>query len=55
MKLVTIETKVLRETELAVMVENLDGHKTWLPKSEIEIHKDEIEMPEWLAIDKELI
>ena len=53
--LVTIDAEVLLETQLAVMVENLDGEKVWLPKSQIEVNGDEIELPEWLATDKELI
>ena len=43
------------ETALAVMVRNLNNEKVWLPKSKIEIYNDIIEMPEWLAENKELI
>ena len=43
------------ETQMAVMVKNIDGDKVWLPKSEIEIYDGIIEMPEWLAEKKELI
>jgi len=43
------------ETQMAVLVTNLNDEKVWLPKSQIEIHEDTIEMPTWLAEDKELI
>ena len=43
------------ETQMAVMVKNIDGDKVWLPKSEIEVYEGIIEMPEWLAEKKELI
>ena len=43
------------ETQMAIMVKNIDGDKVWLPKSEIEIYDGIIEMPEWLAEKKELI
>lgn len=43
------------ETQMAVLVINLNGDKVWLPKSKIEVHHDTIEMPVWLAEDKELI
>ena len=43
------------ETHMAVMVENLNGEKVWLPKSEIEIYGEIIEMPLWLAEKKELV
>ena len=43
------------ETQMAVMVKNIDGDKVWLPKSEIEVYDGIIEMPEWLAEKKELI
>lgn len=43
------------ETPMAVMVKNLNGENIWLPKSEIEIYSGVIEVPEWLAIKKELI
>lgn len=43
------------ETELAVLVTNLEDEKVWLPKSQIEIDGAYIEVPEWLAESKELI
>lgn len=43
------------ETELAVLVTNLEDEKVWLPKSQIEIDGGYIEVPDWLAEDKELI
>lgn len=56
---VEVYVEIKRETELAVLVS--DGvSEFWLPKSQIEIEhrKDghaEITLPEWLAIDKEII
>ena len=45
------------ETEMARLF-YIDGSKVWIPKSQI-IEEDETEstiiVPEWLAIDKELI
>lgn len=43
------------ETEMAVMVTNLNDEKVWLPRSQIEIHGRHIEIPTWLAESKELI
>jgi hypothetical protein len=43
------------ETENAVLVRNLKSKAVWLPKSQIKINDDGIQMPEWLAIEKELI
>lgn len=54
--LVTIRAVILEpETELAIMVKNLEGRDVWLPKSKISIDGDEIELPEWLAEEKDLI
>lgn len=56
---VEIFVEIKRSTEMAVLVS--DGvNEFWLPKSQIEIEhrKDrhaEITLPEWLAIDKEII
>ena len=56
---VEIYAEIKRETELAILA--TDGvNDFWLPKSEIKIkrrkHTDvEIIIPEWLAIDKEII
>ena len=59
-EMVDIFVDIIRETEKALLV--TDGViETWLPKSQIEIietYKDngaDIELPEWLAIDKGLV
>lgn len=52
---VTLDLEVEAETELAVMVKNDHGDKVWLPKSKIHIHDDGIDVPDWLAVDKELV
>ncbi len=56
-----ITGKVVRTTELAVLLD-VGDYKVWLPKSQIEtefsfdIGQDiEVEIPEWLAIDKGLV
>jgi len=57
--LIEIYVEIKRESELAVLC--TDGtNDFWLPKSQIEIKyiKDsdaEITLPEWLAVDKEII
>ncbi len=60
-ELVDIQCEILNETDKAVRVENLKGKSVWLPKSQIEIERvgkaggDLLVMPEWLALEKELI
>ena len=51
---VKLDLEIHAETELAVLVENLEEEKVWLPKSQIEID-GVIEVPTWLAENKELI
>lgn len=57
-----IDVEILRETNMAIFVSNGDM-EAWIPKSQI-IDSDEnfeigtsitITIPEWLAIEKELI
>lgn len=48
------------ETEKAILVVNLKNKDVWLPKSQIEIDSEakgvvELQIPEWLAVEKELI
>ena len=60
-KLIEVAVTILHETVMAFLVD--DGiNQVWLPKSQIKDHEDisigetlEIEIPEWLAIDKEII
>ena len=54
---IEIDIEILAETDKAIMLENLQDEKVWLPKSQIDISASEDSMliPEWLAIDKELI
>lgn len=52
---VTLDLDIEAETELAIMVRDLDDRKVWLPKSKIHIHDDGVDVPEWLAIDKDLV
>lgn len=53
--IIEINIKPKRETENAVMVENIKGENVWLPKSQVEVDNEGIQMPEWLAEDKGLI
>ena len=54
-ELVDIAAELRHETEKAFLI--FDGAKTvWLPKSQVEQNGDgTFTMPEWLAIEKELI
>lgn len=52
--LVDIAGEVKGETDLAYRF--YDGSKTvWLPKSQVEWDGKTMTMPEWLALDKEII
>lgn len=57
MSIVTIKAEILHETKAAILIRSDEGVKCWLPFSLIEIHPEEgeIDLPEWLAIEKELI
>ena len=57
---VEIFGEIKRETEMAILLD--DGTmKVWLPKSQIEYDEPNkygqttVEMPEWLAIEKEIV
>lgn len=55
-RLVDLKGKFISETERAFRVD-FDGRVVWLPKSQVE--RDETDetytMPEWLAIEKEIV
>lgn len=53
--MVEIAGEIVRETDAAILFD--DGtQKVWLPLSQIEINDDgTVSMPEWLAMEKELI
>lgn len=57
---------ILRETDAAILFSDVDdpsdkrARKAWLPKSQIEIDKQRdgsvvVTLPEWLAVEKELL
>jgi hypothetical protein len=54
-ELVDVAGEIRAQTEKAIHF--YDGSRTvWLPRSQIEINDDgTVTMPEWLALDKELI
>jgi hypothetical protein len=53
--IITIEATVRHETERAYLLENLKGEKVWVPKSQCEFERGELQIPEWLAEEKGLI
>ena len=57
--IIELQVLIKRSTEKAIMVENLKRRDVWLPKSQVEIDgptsRTTIQLPEWLAIDKELV
>lgn len=60
--IIDVEVRVLKRTEMAALVKDGSDRKAWLPLSEIEIHPPEgsrlsqtVSLPEWLALEKELI
>jgi len=48
--------ELIKETDLSWLLK-IDGDQIWFPKSRCEIDEDDgtIEVPEWLAIEKELV
>ncbi len=62
-KIIDISAQFVHQTEKGFCVKNLKDKPTWLPKSQIEIEGEnhmsgdsvQFQIPEWLAIDKELI
>lgn len=54
--IIEVSVIIKHETEKSILVDNLKGKPIWLPKSQIEIQNaNEISLPEWLALDKDLI
>lgn len=60
--IIDLDVFVIKRTEAAVLVRNADGHKAWLPLSEIEIEPPKaasrvhvVSLPQWLAEEKELV
>lgn len=52
--IITIDCAVKIETEKAYLIES-DMGEAWVPKSQVEIEDGEIQIPEWLAIEKGII
>lgn len=58
-----IAVTIKRETDKALLVEHGAGPDAWVPKSQILDYSDdyrigdtiEIELPEWLALEKDMI
>lgn len=53
--IIMLNIRIKHQTDKAVMVENLKGKDVWIPKSQCEADDFCIQIPEWLAIDKELV
>lgn len=52
--IVVIPCELVTETDLAYLV--FDGRKSaWVPKSQCEYEDGELQIPEWLAVDKGLV
>ena len=45
---------IIHETANAWLLD-IDGEKVWMPKSQCELDGDMVLVPEWLAIEKDLI
>jgi hypothetical protein len=56
-ELVELELVFITDTELAwgVKEDEVDNHIIWLPKQYVERDGSTFTIPEWLAIEKELI
>lgn len=58
--IIEVSCQKKHETDKAILVTNLKNKDVWLPKSQIEIDSDqkgivELQLPEWLVVEKELI
>lgn len=53
-KIITVQAELLHETDKAYRVDVGDGG-VWVPKSQCEYEDGELQIPEWLAEEKELI
>ena len=53
--LIDIEVVLKHETELAWLVDDGDVKPVWIPKSQAEFDGETLTLPEWLALEKELI
>ena len=59
---VEIDVEFVDSTESAILVEDADDKKIWLPLSQVEILEEalsgeglKLSIPEWLAIEKGLV
>ena len=59
---ITLSLMLLRQTDLAVLVEDEDQTQAWLPKSQIEIEDQltpgdvvDVVLPTWLAQQSDLV
>jgi hypothetical protein len=53
--IVTLSVEILHETPMAWMIENQKGVNVWVPKSLGDYKDGELQLPEWMAIEKELV
>lgn len=52
-KMITLKIRIERETEKAIKGHVQGIGTCWLPKSQIKINEDTVEVPEWLAAAKQ--
>ncbi len=53
--LIDIEVILKHETDSAWLVDDGDEKPVWIPKSQAEFDGEILTLPEWLAMEKELI
>lgn len=58
--IVEVSCQKKHETERAILVLNLKEKNVWLPKSQVQIDDQkngmiDLQMPEWLAVEAELV
>ncbi len=60
--IIDIPVIVRHKTPKAILLENLKGENVWIPLSQIELEYESendiratMQIPEWLAIEKELV
>lgn len=50
----TFRAILMHETDNAYLLD-VDGVTAWFPKSQVQFEGEDLECPEWLAIEKEIV
>jgi len=53
--IITVTVMVKHETGRAYLVNDLKGKGVWIPKSQCELDGVEMQLPEWLAVEKGIV